>query len=151
MILCFLCSELFFRDSCELQYFCKPELNSQDKSGFWIWVASRSSASMKYSFSKLVFCHLGTAEGGTGTDSTSQRAVPFCLNHEPSLWFLQFPALLYYYFNFHNTVNKPLSSSSFVSYIFLIHRQNKLFPVCWVTSLTFLSFLFNLRHFLLCA
>ena len=93
IIPCFLCSELIFRDSCELQYFCKPELNSQDKSGFWVWGASRLSLSTKCWFSKVVFCHLGTVEGGTGTDSTSQRAVPFCLNHGTFFTVLTVPCL----------------------------------------------------------
>lgn len=74
---------------------------------------------------------------------------PSALVMGPSSQFLQFPASLYYFSNF--TAHKTsLSSSGFLSHILLIQRQNNLFPVCWVTSLTFLSFVCHLRHSPLC-
>lgn len=132
--------------SWEHQCFCKPGLNSQDKAGFWIWGASRSSLLIKCSFDKLVFCHLRTVERETGTDSTSRRAVPFSLNHGTSLQFLQFPTSLYFS-SFPSTRNKPLWAIGFPSRILLIHKQNRLLPLRWITSLVFV---FNLRRFPLC-
>lgn len=58
---------------------------------------------------------------------------------ETPLQLLQFPSSVYYFSNFHNTWNKPRIQWLPLSYI-LIHMHIKAFPVHWVTSLTFASF-----------